>query len=283
MARHAQLKLEINRLFNTYQYGEAGRQIYDFFWSEFADWYLEIAKLQVDHGGDRAWLTSKILVEVLDTCLRLLHPYIPFVTEELWGHLKNASEQRGDGFGPIGGWEERLIVATWPEGEQEEAIDRTAISEFSQVIDLIRSIRNVRSEKSVEPGRKIVALIQAGQRTGMLESMREVITRLAHLDPDELEIAERLPEIPEDSIPLVVGSIEAYLPIAGMLDLGAEMKRINGELESIEAQIERLTELLAGPFSTRAPEEVVAKEQGKLEGLKETREKLAAQRETLSG
>jgi valyl-tRNA synthetase len=282
LARHSQLKLEINRLFNTYQYGEAGRQIYDFFWSEFADWYLEIAKLQVDQGGEQAWLTTKILVEVLDTCLRMLHPYIPFVTEELWSHLKNACEDRENGFGPSAGWEDALIVAQWPEGDADEAIDQGAIFDFTQVIELVRSIRNVRSEKNVEPGRKIVALVQAGEHEALLDSMRIAITRLAHLDPAAFVIAEKLPDIPEDSIPLVVGSLEAFLPLAGMLDLGAEVDRINAELKSVEVQIDRLTHLLAGPFSTRAPDDVVAKEKRKLDGLKETAQKLAAQRDALS-
>ena len=78
----------VDRLFETYQYGEAGRQIYDFLWSDFADWYVEIAKLQMAGGGDRAHHTAVTLVRVLDTVLRLLHPFTPFVTEELWGHLK---------------------------------------------------------------------------------------------------------------------------------------------------------------------------------------------------
>lgn len=281
-ARASQLRLETNRLFDTFQYGEAGRQVYDFLWSEFADWYLEIAKLQVDQGGDRAWLTSKILVDILDTCLRILHPYIPFVTEELWGHLKAACEQRGNGFGPEGGWEDALIVAAWPEAVIDGIVDTGAIADFSQIIDLIRSIRNTRSEKNVEPGRKIVALIQAGDRASLLQPMKGAITRLAHLDPDSFVIAEQLADIPEDSIPLVVGSIEAFLPLAGMLDVNEELERIGSELQAVEVQIARLTELLASPFSSRAPKNVVDKERDKLEGLKETREKLTAQKDALS-
>jgi valyl-tRNA synthetase len=169
LARLDQLKKEINRLFDTFQYGEAGRQLYDFFWSEFADWYLEIAKLQVDLSGDRAWLTINIMVEVLDTCLRMLHPYIPFITEELWTHLKMACENHSGDIGPPGGWEEALIVATWPEGDPEKLIDQSAIDTFALVMDLIRAIRNVRAEKNVEPGHKIVAKIQAGENYELLE------------------------------------------------------------------------------------------------------------------
>jgi valyl-tRNA synthetase len=140
----------------------------------------------------------------------------------------------------------------------------------------------VRAEKNVEPGHKIVAKIQAGENYELLESMKIAITRLAHLDPSELLIADELKEIPEDSVPLVVGSIEAFLPLAGMLDMNAETDRIIKELGSVEAQIARLEELLDGPFSTRAPDEVVAKEKKKLEGLRETAGKLSAQKDALS-
>ena len=281
LARLYQLMGEVNRLFDTYQYGEAGRQIFEFFWGEFADWYLEIAKLQVDQGGDQAWLTAKTLVEVMDTCLRMLHPYIPFVTEELWRHLKMACKSHPAGFGPEDGWEESLIVARWPETDPETLIDRFAIAEFTLIMDLIRAIRNLRSEKDVAPGRKIIAKIQAGEHHALLESMRDALTRLAQLNPEELVIAEKLGELPEGAIPLVVGSIEAYLPLAGMLDIEAEIDRITKELDSITAQVERLENLLAGPFATRAPEEVVAKEKTKLEALKETANLLSLQRDAL--
>ena len=89
-ARIQELVRNVDRLFLTHQYGEAGRQMYEFFWSEFADWYLEVAKLQILEGADRAYFTISTLVRVLDLCLRLLHPYIPFITEEMWGNLKKS-------------------------------------------------------------------------------------------------------------------------------------------------------------------------------------------------
>ena len=99
---------DVERLFQSYQYGEAGRQIYEFFWNEFADWYVEVAKLQMAEQGDRAFYTVQTLVKVLDLSLRLLHPYTPFVTEELWGHLKSAASQHSDGFSPQEGWAQAL-------------------------------------------------------------------------------------------------------------------------------------------------------------------------------
>jgi valyl-tRNA synthetase len=280
LARLDQLVRDVNRMFDSYQYGEAGRQIYDFFWGEYADWYLEIAKLQLQQGGAIAWTTSTIMAQVLDTCLRLLHPFIPFVTEELWGHLKDVCQAHPSRFTPQGGWERALIVAQWPEGLPQE-VDTAAIPGFELVRDIVRSIRNVRSEKGVQAGKRIAALIQAGEHSEVLSSMREVIASLAYLDEEKLQISERLEEKPEDAIPLVVAAVEAFLPLAGMMDAEAERQRITGEIEEAEAQIDRLQELLAGPFASRAPQEIVDKEEEKLASIQETAEKLRQQLESL--
>ena len=138
-AGRAQLVREVDRLFESHQYAEAGRQIYEFFWSEFADWYLEAAKLQMEEGGGRAWLTARILIETLETCLRLLHPFTPFITEELWGRLKEACEAHPAGFAPQDGWGEALIAARWPQAG-EEAADEVKVSAFTLAKDLIHAI-----------------------------------------------------------------------------------------------------------------------------------------------
>jgi len=139
LARQARIIREVARLFDGHQYGEAGRQIHEFLWNEFADWYLEVAKLQLDEGPDRARLTAKILVHALDRCLRLLHPYTPFVTEELWGHLKAACQDHPAGFAPEGGWEEALIVAMWPQPGEGTSGDAQDERPFSLVMDLVRA------------------------------------------------------------------------------------------------------------------------------------------------
>jgi len=134
-ARLRVLVREVDRLFGNYQYGEAGRQIYDFFWGEFADWYVEIAKQQLSEGGDRAFYTASTLVRVLDACLRMLHPFTPFVTEELWGHLKTAAISKGAAYRPYvtGDWEPALIVAHFPEPGAEESWEVEKISSFTLV------------------------------------------------------------------------------------------------------------------------------------------------------
>jgi valyl-tRNA synthetase len=281
LARLRALSREVARLFEAHQYGEAGRQIYEFFWGEFADWYLEIAKLQLGESSEQAWSTANTMVYVLDRCLRFLHPYTPYVTEELWGHLKAACQQHPARFGPEDGWEEALIVARWPEPEAEQAGDGETIRDFSLVMDLVRAIRNVRSEKNVEPTRRLPATVSAGEFAPLIDSQRTALAALARLDPARLAIHARLPSPPSESVPLVVGSVEVYLPLAELVDLEAERARLGGELERTSSQIARLEVLLAGPFSQRAPAEVVAKERAKLEDLRQSRARLEAQLEHL--
>ncbi len=281
-ARLNRLLREQSRLFDSYQYGEAGRQVYDFFWGEFADWYLEVAKLQIEEGGDRAWNTARTMAWVLDTSLRLLHPYTPFVTEELWGHLKRACLEVGGIYEPEGGWEEALIVAQWPSGREEISEDVEATKDFVLLMDLVRAIRNARAEKRVHPGLRIPALISAGAKESLLLGQAHALASLARLDPQKLDLRRTVERPPAGSIPLVVGPLEAYLPLEGMLDVEQEVARLEGELRQVEAQIERLQELLAGPFSTRAPESVVQKERTRLREFLESKEKLENQRKALS-
>ncbi|RME07289.1 MAG: valine--tRNA ligase, partial [Anaerolineae bacterium] len=275
-ARQRALRANVKRLFESHQYGEAGRQIYDFFWGEFADWYVEIAKLQLAEGGTRALQTSEALVRVLDTSLRLLHPFTPFVTEELWGHLREAVLASPLAY-LAAEWPEALIVAPWPEPEPEEGWEAQAVADFSLVQEIVRAIRNLRAEKNVKPGLRIPALFATGERAELLRREARNIAALAHLDAERLQIADALPEKPEGHIALVVGAVEIYLPLAELVDPAEERARLEKELAEAESQIQRLEKLLASPFSEKAPPPVVQKERDKLENYRQTAAKLRAQ------
>ena len=272
LSRLAATIADATRLMDTFQYGEVGRQIYDFFWSEFCDWYLEISKIALYRGDATAKAeTRATLVKVLDESLRLLHPFIPFVTEETWGYLKAAEEQGSGG----AGWPEALIVAPWP---QAGARDLAAEADMGLVMDLVRAIRNARAEYDVKPGAQLAASIAAGSRATLLNSQAEVLCSLARLDPTRLMIAAQL-EAPAKALTLVVGSVTAYLPLADLVDLAAERAKLNKELVEAEAQIDRSRSLLDGPFAQRAPANVVQREREKLGELatraKRLRERLA--------
>ena len=268
---------EVERLFASHQYGEAGRQIYDFFWAEFADWYLEIAKLQLAEGGDRAHATAYTLARVLDTCLRLLHPFTPYVTEELWGHLKRACQETSSSFAAKQGWEEALIVASWPEAQAPEGWEDQKVADFSLVQEIIRSVRNLRTEKKVTPGKRLAATIVAGDKFELLAEQLKPIAALAHLDINQVTLVNILPEKPIGQAVLVVQGIEIYLPLSGLVDNEAERIRFQKELDDLSSQISRLETLLGSTFAEKAPAAVVDKERQKLASYLETAEKLKGQ------
>ena len=255
---------EVERLFQNYQFGEAGRQIYDFFWSEFADWYIEIAKIQIQKGGDQAFYTAKTLVNILDLCLRLLHPFTPFVTEELWGHLKKAAMSHSSAFEPIHGWPEALIIAPWPTPRPSEDWEEEKVSQFSLIQEIIRAIRNLRSEKGIPLGTKIGATLVSSQNYGLLTEQMSIIANLANLDNRKLELITAISDKPQGKIPLVVGEVEIFIDLSTAVDHRQELERLNRELGEITQQIERLNNLLASEFSRKAPPAIVEKERQKL-------------------
>ncbi len=274
-ARLQELVRNTERLFQAYQYGEAGRQIYEFFWSDFADWYVEVAKLQMQREENKEQ-TAITLARVLDMCLRLLHPFTPFVTEELWGHLRRALLQS-----PLAAlardWPEALIVAPWPEPRPEQGWEAGKMADFALVQEIIRSIRNVRAEKKVSPAKRLPATLAGGTKTALLKEQAEVIAVLAGLDPSQFTILETLPAKPENAIALVAGPAEIYLPLSGLVDLDEERNRLQKELAEAEGQIARLEKLLASDFSRKAPVAVVQKERERLAAFQETAKKLGAQ------
>ncbi|HEX9018740.1 MAG TPA: valine--tRNA ligase, partial [Anaerolineaceae bacterium] len=278
-ARLQNLVREVDRLFAAYQYGEAGRQIYDFIWGEFADWYVEIAKLQLSQGGDRAFYTASTLVRVLDACLRLLHPFTPFVTEELWGHLKRAAQDKAATYKPAdgGAWEEALIVARFPEPQALEGWEEQKIADFSLAQEIVRALRNLRTEKRVPPNRKIPAYLAAGDKAGVLDMQRGAIALLAGVDPEHFIITQAADAKPQNAVALTVLGVEIYLPLEGLVDLQAETARIQKELETTESQIQRLESLLSSNFPERAPAAVVDRERQKLATFKDTAARLKDQ------
>jgi len=276
-ARLNQLRETVNRLFESYQFGEAGRQIYEFFWTEFADWYIEISKNQITEGGDRAYYTFQTLVEVFDTCLRFLHPFTPFVTEALWGHLKSACQETSPRLSPTGGWEDALIIARWPESTPKENWERKAEKDFNLIQEMIRAIRNIRAEYKVNPGHKIACTISSGEKMDIIQSQRQTFISLAGVDPNAFTVVSAPIEPSEERITLVITPIEISLPLAGLVDVAAERERLEKELVGAELQIERLEKLLKSPFAEKAPPTVVEKEREKLVAFRETTERIKQQ------
>ncbi len=280
-ARLQELIRNVERLFGNFQYGEAGRQIYEFFWGDFADWYIEIAKLQLREGGARAYRTAETLARVLDISLRLLHPFTPYVTEELWGHLRKALLAS-----PLKGlaadWPEALIIAPWPEAREAEGWEEQKMADFALLQEIVRTIRNLRAEKKIKPSQRLAATLVSESRSDLLRQQAATIAHLAGLDRDGLRIVEGVEARPEGHIALVAGPVAIYLPLADLIDIDEERARLEKELSEAEAQIARLEKLLAGPFAEKAPPPVVQKEREKLAAFKEKAGKIRSQLAELS-
>ncbi len=273
-ARLQQLIQDVERLFQTFQYGQAGQQIYDFFWSEFADWYVEIAKGQLQREEIKEQ-TVETLAYVLDSCLRLLHPFTPFVTEEVWGHLRQAL--LASPLAPLAAnWPEALIVAPWPAARPLEGWEEAKIADFALIQAIVRAIRNLRAEKRVPPSRQLAAVFVAGKKADLIKEQAAVLCMLAGLEPSALRINKTLKKRPAGSAVLVVGPVEIHLPLAGMVDSQGEAVRLKRELAEVEAHMARLEALLGGDFSRKAPPAVVQKERERLAAYKEMAEKLRA-------
>jgi valyl-tRNA synthetase len=175
------------------------------------------------------------------------------------------------------GWEEALIVARWPSPAPVEAWESSVIADFSLVMEVVRAIRNVRAEKKVTPGKPISATLVSVNHSHILQQQAETIASLAHLDRRSLMIAPSIPAKPEGCIALVVGPVEIYLPLAGLVEVTEERRRLEMELNETERQIERLEKLLASEFAQKAPAAVIKKERDRLEGYREIAGKLRAQ------
>jgi len=267
-ARMQALIRDVERLFENHQYGVAGRQIYEFFWGEFADWYVEIAKEQIAQGGDRAYYTIQTLIRVLDITLRLLHPFTPYVTEALWQRLREAVADTP--FAQLThSWADALMVASWPETRAKEAGEDDIIVNFELIQDVVRTIRNVRAEKNVKDGRLIPALFVTPSHDHLIKEQKATLAGLAQMDRENMEVVKDVDQKPEGHVALVAGPVEIYLPLAGLVDPEEEFNRLQAELEETRSHIQRLEKLLAGPFSEKAPQDIVQKEQDKLENYRE--------------
>lgn len=272
-ARLKQTVNSVNSLFEAYQYGEAGKQIYEFLWNDFADWYVEGSKRQLAEGGNRSAYTAYTLAFVLDTMLRLLHPFTPFVTEALWGYLKKACEESGLVYTPDEGWAADLMIAKWPEAMVLDGTENDYLREFGLVQDIVRAIRNVRSEYRIEPNKKLKAAMVSEELIALLEAQKEVIADFANLDLDSLKVSAS-PIDAEGLTALVVDRVEVFLQLSSDGDDEADRERLTKELEEAESHIKRLEALLASPFAQKAPEKVVAGERQKLADYQATAEKL---------
>ena len=241
------------RLMEQHLYGEAAKAIREFVWSELCDWYLEAAKVRLRGTPEEQTVVAQTLAFVLERSLRLLHPTMPFLTETLWAELPHAGDL--------------LIVAPWPVAAPRDEVAEAA---FGAVIDLVRAVRNARTEANVEPGRWIAAEVFAGPHAGTFAEARRELAALARLDIDQLAISAGEPAAALGALTAVAGETVALLPLAGMVDLDAERERLEKERAEATLEKERAEKQLGNEaFVSRAPGSVVEVQRKRLQTAQE--------------
>lgn len=245
LSRSDAITAEVSSLFANHLYGEAGRQLRDFVWSELCDWYIEAVKVRLrgeaESTPEERQAAVQTLAYVLERTMRLLHPFMPFVTERLWQQLPHTGDS--------------VMVAAWPQAGER---DSEAEEHWSVLMDLVTKIRNARAEANVEPGRWIAADVYAGERQQAFESMRRELSFLARIAEGRLRFVPGEPVAQEQALTVVAGDVVAVLPLAGMVDVEVERARLRKELAQAEDELRRLDAQLANTaFVTRAPAAVV--------------------------
>ncbi len=240
---------KVTELFDHFEFGEAGRQLYNFIWDDFCDWYIEMSK-EVLYGDDAVskQTTQSILVHTLDQILRLLHPIMPFVTEEIWQHIPHQGTS--------------LVVADYPV-VHPEFNDETASKGMEVLKELIRSVRNIRSEVNTPLSKPITLMIKINDpKIGQfLTENTSYIERFCN--PEELTISSEI-VAPDLAMSAVLTGAEIFLPLAGLINIEEEIKRLEKELAKWTDEVKRVQGKLGNErFVANAPEEVVEAERAK--------------------
>ena len=267
LSRYNQTVSDVTRNLERFELGEAGRAIYEFIWNEFCDWYIELSKARLYNKEDnRARQTAQsVLCYVLENTLKLLHPFMPFITEEIWQHIPHEGDS--------------IIVASWPV-EQTTLTDKKAELNMEIVMETIKAIRNMRAEVNVAPGRKSEAILQlaSAELVQLFELNASYVKTLAAVDP--LNVSLTTPEKPENAMAAVVSGVEIYMPLKGLIDVDKETARLNKELLTLDKELARVSGKLSNEgFVAKAPPDVIEKEKAKQQ---EFEEKVKAINERLS-
>ena len=254
LSRLAHTEKEVTDLLGRFELGEAGRLVYEFIWGEFCDWYIELAKPRLynkENAEERA-TAQHVICEVLSSSMKLLHPYMPFITEEIWQCLPHEGES--------------IMVAAWPESD-EKLFDEEAETAMNAIMEAIKAIRNMRAEVNVAPGKKVQAiLLVADELQQVVADNQSYIKLMASVD--ELSILPAGGDKPENAMAAVTKGIEVYLPLKGLIDVEKETQRLNKELDGMTKEIGRIEgKLNNAGFLAKAPAEVVEKEKTKAQEI----------------
>ncbi len=252
---------EVTDNMDKYELGIAIQKVYDFMWTEFCDWYIELVK-PVFYGEDEKakGVVYNVLNEVLITGLKLLHPVMPFITEEIFTHISD---------------EETITTSAWPEFN-EELVDSVAERDMNYVIEAIKSLRNVRAEMNVPPSRKAKVICHIGEEArDAFKAGSAYIEKLA--SASEVEFTDNKDKVPSNAVSVVVKGGELFMPLLDLVDKEKELERLNKEVKKLHSEIERIDKKLGNQgFVAKAPKAVVDGEKAKREKYVEMLEAVEA-------
>ncbi len=263
---------EVSRMLEAFQIGEAQRAIYDFLWSDYCDWYIELAKIRLrDPSSASGGSPLPVLVHVLEQTMRLLHPFMPFVTEEVWQAI--VQRRPGDATRPAS-----VMVAPYPAADPA-MYDDDAERRMGLTIEIITAIRNARAELKVDPAKRVEAIVDAAEHRELVLAQRAAIETLARANPLRVYGSGQPAPAFEKARVAVLRQVRVIVPTAGLVDVDAERRKAADEAGQLERSIGQIEARLASPeFTGKAPPAVVEKERARLAGY---REKLARLRERL--
>ena len=245
---------------DNFELNVAAQKVYDFIWTEFCDWYIEMAKPRLYGEDESAKANVKaILVRVLGDSMKLLHPFMPFITEELYQSLPNA--------------EETIMRASWPKYTNDFQFAEEA-EEMEGVMDVIRSIRNLRAEMNVPPARRTaVYMVPPAENAPAFEMARAYLMKLA--GAENVIVQQDKSGIPKGAVNAVCAMGEAFIPLDQLIDIDKEIERVNKEINRMKGEVARAEGKLGNPgFVAKAPEKVINEEKNKLDVAKDMLAKL---------
>ncbi len=274
---HRTIKLMTASL-EGYRFNEAAHLIYDFTWHDFCDWYIELSKIplyQKEKEGRKSQVQA-LLLYCLEGLLRLLHPFMPFITEEIWQKLRPKSHRLWPGE------EESITIAPWPIPERRWR-DRAVEREMAKLQGIVVAVRNMRAELGIPPGKK-TSLILKPTAESTLRSIEENSSYITHLARVEELILNPAAERPSVCKTAVVEDVEVFLPLEGLIDLQEEKEKLKDQIDRIQSLVEKANQkLMNRDFLKKAPQEVIERERAKVEEGRAKLEKLKENLKSLSG
>ena len=274
VSRLDRVTVEVNESLRNFELGDAQQKLYDFFWNDYCDWYIEMAKLRLRSGEGRS--PSRTLVHVLERTLRLLHPFMPFITEEIWQNLHSKLPAEGSSV-------ESIMIAEYPTADEPRS-DAQAEEEIGLVMQAIRAVRNTRAQLRIPAGQRLEAQFEVNGMQGPIEEEAEVIRVLSRVDPLHIVADSSSGNDLLKGVTLVVNPLIIHLPLEGVVDLSAEAERLRTELDECVQNMNRVENLVSNPsFLQKAKPEVVETEQARLQDLKERQQHLNEILEQLAG